>query len=59
MEQEFQTTKLYGFLKHILNIPVTSVIILTASISYGRTTNHKISVAYDKYIFPMCLWLSG
>ena len=41
MEEEFKTTKLNGFLEHILNIPVTSVIVFTASISYCKITKQK------------------
>ena len=49
--EEFTTTKLYGFLEHILSIPVTSVIVFTATVSYCKTTKQKnLSGIWQVYI---------
>ena len=49
--EEFTTTKLYGFLEHILSIPVTSVIVFTTTVSYCKTTKQKnLSGIWQVYI---------
>ena len=51
--EEFTTTKLYGFLEHILSIPVTSVIVFTATVSYCKTTKQKTLSGVAQVLGPV------